>query len=77
MQLGHDASFDQAPGSAFRILLRFWGGAITSLDRYRADVDTDALARIVPVAQIPMLVMLGVWMERTCDQRYHTQVSAH
>ena len=71
MTFGHDPSFDmKTPGSTFRILLRLWGGAIKSADRYVARVDTELGGRLVPEDDLPLLLQVGVWLERTHDARY-------
>ena len=53
------------------MLLRMWGGAIKSADRYVAQVEDGAVGRVVPVADVPVLALLVLWLERTADSRYH------
>ncbi|MGH9214051.1 MAG: hypothetical protein ACRD2C_25785 [Acidimicrobiales bacterium] len=60
----------KTPGSTFRILLRMWRGAIESTDRYLARVDTELGGRLVPAADLPLSLQVGVWLERTHDARY-------
>jgi hypothetical protein len=71
--IGHDPSFDVGEErSTFRILLRFWGAAAQSTDVYLVQLDASAAGRVVPIGDVPMLAMLGVWLERTVDTRYST-----
>jgi hypothetical protein len=76
MTFGHDPSFDVSGDmSTLRILLRFWGAAAASADRYLVRADSASLGRIVPAEEVPVLAMLGVWLERTSGGRYASQTS--
>lgn len=64
LTLGHDPSFTANQGDRWwRILFRLWRGAIESHDRYLVQVHE-------PVAEAPLLAVLGVWLERTASSRY-------
>jgi hypothetical protein len=66
VRLGHDASFTAKAGDSWlRVLLRLWGGALGSTDRYLAQVHERAV-------DAPLLTLIGVWMERTSEGRYPT-----
>ncbi len=72
LRFGHDPSFDtSAKGGTFRILLRFWGAAAASADRYIAQVEDGAVGRLVPPDDVPVLALLALWLERTADSRYN------
>src|SRR5206468_10720532 len=69
MPMGRDASFDTTtPTSTFRMLLRFWGGTIASLDRYFARVDDERIGRAIAVADIPVLALVGMWLQRMVER---------
>jgi hypothetical protein len=71
LQIGHDPSFDMTtPASTLRILLRFWGAAAASADRYVALVEDSAVGRWVSSEDVPVLALVGMWLERTANSRY-------
>ena len=76
LRIGHDPSFD-APAKAgtLRILLRFWFAAAASVDRYLAQVEPGVIGHLVPAADLPVLALCAMWMERTADGRYPTPSS--
>jgi hypothetical protein len=53
----------------WRILLRLWGGALASGDRYLAQVHERS-------ADTAMLALIAIWMERTSEARYPGGASA-
>ncbi len=76
--IGHDPTFDtSAKGGTFRILLRMWGAAAASTDRYVAQVEDGAVGRLVPDEDVPVLALLGMLLERTADSRYAETVGPH
>ena len=68
MLMGHDPSFDtSAKGGTLRILLRFWGAAIASSDRYVAQVEEGAVGHAVAGEEVPLLALLGMWLQRHAE----------
>lgn len=64
LTLGHDPSFDARGSKSWvRILMRMWGAALKSIDRYLVHVHDATI-------DAPVLALVGVWMERTADSRY-------
>jgi hypothetical protein len=46
-----------------RILLRFWGSAIASSNRYLLHVADDAVGRVFDADDVPVLALVGVWLQ--------------
>ena len=68
LQIGHDPSFDtSAPGGTLRVLLRFWGAAIESTDRYVALVEDGAIGQAVTAEDVPVLALLGMRLQRAAE----------
>lgn len=68
MLMGHDPSFQTpAKGGTLRILLRFWGSAIASADRYVARVEDGAIGNAVTAEEVPVLALLGMWLQRKAE----------
>jgi hypothetical protein len=72
IEQGHDPAFD-APKNAsgrlgtLRILLSFWKGALASANRYLVHVADDAVGRAVDAADVPILALLGVWLQAEAE----------
>jgi hypothetical protein len=70
MDQGHDPSFD-ASGlessrgvlGTLRILFRFWGAAVASSNRYLLHVADDAVGRTLGAEDVPVLALVGVWLQ--------------
>jgi hypothetical protein len=68
MQAGHDPSFDTSGGvGTFRMLLRFWGAALASADRFVATVEDDAVGRVVAAEDLPILALMSMWLEKGAE----------
>jgi hypothetical protein len=68
MELGHDPSFDTSGGvGTFRMLLRFWGAAVASADRFLATVEDDAVGRVVAAEDLPLLALMSTWLEKLAE----------
>jgi hypothetical protein len=68
MQMGHDPSFDtSAPGGTLRVLLRFWGAAVASADKFLVFVEDGAVGHAVAAEDVPILALLGMWLEKAAE----------
>jgi hypothetical protein len=54
------------------VLLRLWGGALASGDRYLVHVHD----RSIDVALRALLALIAVWLEHTAEGRYPTSTNA-
>jgi hypothetical protein len=68
MQLGHDPSFDtKAGGGTLRVLLRFWGAALASTDRFLVTVEDGAVGRVVAPEALPILALMSMWLAKSAE----------
>jgi hypothetical protein len=70
MDQGRDPSFDttglgpsRGALGMLRILFRFWGAAVASSNRYLLQVADGAVGPVVTAEDIPVLALLGVWLQ--------------
>jgi hypothetical protein len=68
MGIGHHVPFDpSSKRGTFRILLHLWSSAAKSTEQYAADFEEHAIGPVVPAADVPLLAVLGMWLERRWD----------